>query len=132
MYDPTLLKYALLYETTLDRADSMLDRMLMARNAIITIANDSDLLCMDAVTCAVIEGASFGARYRQVELAEQRAVIALWFHEQGIEIKVKPPQSVRLQAFGSAKIKAKELWPDLPPNAVAALGCVLSEACHDK
>jgi Holliday junction resolvasome RuvABC endonuclease subunit len=71
---------------------------------------------------AVIEGASFGNPYRQVELAEVRATIALWCLDRG-ESMIIPPNTIRKAVFGNGKIKAHEVWENLPPDAAAALSC---------
>jgi len=127
IFDPEIHDRILLYEIDMTRGKTMPERMLQARNVLLTVARDCDLLSMDDKCEAIIEGAAFGKPFRQVELAEQRTSFALWLYDNGVkDIVIKQPNSVRLQAFGSAKIYAKELWPELPQNAAAALGCALS------
>jgi Holliday junction resolvasome RuvABC endonuclease subunit len=73
-----------------------------------------------------IEGASFGDRFRQVELAEQRASIALWALNRKFKVSIVPPNTIRKKAFGSAKIKAHEVWTNIPQDCAAALSCALA------
>lgn len=74
----------------------------------------------------IIEGASY-VGYRQVELAEVRAICALWLYQRMMtdKIAVHPPLSIRKKVFGRAKIKAEEVFiTDEPiPDALAALSC---------
>ena len=72
---------------------------------------------------AIIEGASYGNFYRQVEMAEQRAGMLLWFYKYGIEAELIPPLSIRKVVFGSAKIKNP--WEMVDDNCAAALACCL-------
>ena len=74
---------------------------------------------------AIIEGASYGNFYRQVEMAEQRAGMLLWFHRCGIEADLIPPLSIRKNVFGNARIKNP--W-DIDNNCAAALACALYES----
>lgn len=69
----------------------------------------------------VIEGANYGARYGQVELAEVRAAIVLLCIGSSIPVKIVPPRSIRKVSFGSAKIV--QPFSNLPDDAVAAIGC---------
>lgn len=76
---------------------------------------------------AVIEGASFGDRFRQVELAEVRATIAWWAinnHLRGVHIV--PPMTIRKTVFGNAKLRAQDVWDnsEIPNDALAALSCM--------
>lgn len=110
-----------LYQVKLKRIDDdPLERMLLVWKAIGTLIGMFSLN-----SHVVIENASFGHTYRQVHLAEMRAAAILWFYRYQIPIQVVPPQSVRKNVFGSAKIKAKEEWSELPPDAAAALACAL-------
>lgn len=75
----------------------------------------------------VIEYAGFEAsQYRQVELAECRTTIALWFKTRGVSSILFPaPNTLRKAVFGSGKIKAHQYWTsEIPPDALAALSCV--------
>jgi len=71
----------------------------------------------------IIEGASYGNNFRQVELAEQRATMVLWALDHSIIPSLISPLSIRKKVFGSAKIKAEDTWKELPPNAASALAC---------
>ena len=75
---------------------------------------------------AIIEGASYGDRFRQVEMAEQRAAMLLWFHKFGIDVDMIPPLTIRKQVFGSGKIKNP--YPEIDNNMIAALSCALYES----
>lgn len=75
---------------------------------------------------AVIEGASYGARYGQVELAEARAAAALWLHGRGVMVKIIPPKSVRKLAWGNGGIINP--YSNLPDDCAAALGCAIVAA----
>jgi Holliday junction resolvasome RuvABC endonuclease subunit len=73
----------------------------------------------------IIEGSSFGARFRQVELGEMRAATMMWGVKYNFDpIKVVAPNSIRKQVFGSGKIKAHEVWEGLPNDALAALSAI--------
>ena len=72
-------------------------------------------------TIAIIEGASYGAPYRQVELAEVRAAMMLWFHKYNIEPHIVPPSTIRKQVFGHGR--TKNPWDNLPDDVSAAIGC---------
>lgn len=75
----------------------------------------------------VIEGASFADRYRQTELAEIRAAIALWGVNEHLKVQFIPPNTIRKQVFGNGRTKATDYWPSLAsfPDAAAALSCAL-------
>ena len=72
---------------------------------------------------ACIEGASFADRYRQVELAEVRSAAMIWcdFHE--FKTKVIPPLVVRKEIFGNGRIKADQVWTNIPADAANSLAC---------
>jgi len=73
---------------------------------------------------AVIEGASFGDKYRQAELAEIRASATFWFNHYGVNIiKFLQPQTVRKLVFGNGRTKAHMVWTELPFDAAAAISC---------
>lgn len=105
-----------LYKITLTRHEKALNRLLNIQQVLSTTigyhAPDSK---------AIIEGASFGAQYRQVELAEVRAAMLLWFHKYGIDAELVPPLSIRKSVFGNGKIKNP--WNNLQDDIAAALGC---------
>jgi len=107
-----------LYKVVLDRDDDAIKRMLNVRTVL------SNLSLWYRWSCpAVVEGASFGNHYRQVELAEQRASIALWCNTRGMRVKIVPPKTIRKHAFGDGNLKNP--WDILDNNISAALGCAL-------
>jgi len=75
----------------------------------------------------IIEGASYGDKYRQVEMEDVRAASLLWFDAHNSVCQVIAPNTIRKNAFGSAKIKAHEYWEELKncPDAAAALSCAV-------
>ena len=75
---------------------------------------------------ACLEGASYGDRYRQVELAEVRAMAMLWCHQHNYETKVVSPLKIRKAVFGNGRVKAQDVWANIPQDAANALAC----ACY--
>jgi Holliday junction resolvasome RuvABC endonuclease subunit len=104
-----------LYKIKMDRPDTTLKRILAVQDAL----NKCKFIFQEGAR-AIIEGASFGARYRQVELAEVRAGVVMWFYRMKIEAEVYPPLTIRKSVFGHAKIKNP--W-DLDDDIAAALAC---------
>lgn len=75
---------------------------------------------------AVVEGSGYSMRFGQTELAEARAMSMLVLDSYGIKVEVIVPNAVRKVAFGSAKIKADELWKGMiSPNAASSIGCAI-------
>ena len=72
---------------------------------------------------ACIEGASYGDRYRQVELAEIRASAALWCLQKGYKVSIVPPNTIRKAVFGNGKTKAQDVWTNIPADVANALAC---------
>jgi len=72
----------------------------------------------------IIEGSAFGARFRQVELGEARATMAIWGKDHRFDVQIIAPNSIRKNVFGNGKIKAQEVWSGLPNDALAALSCI--------
>lgn len=72
-----------------------------------------------------IEGASYGDRYRQVELAEIRTTAIFWSFDHSFISHIVSPSSIRKSIFGSAKIKAHDYWTNIPHDCAAALSCAL-------
>ena len=107
-----------LYKIILSRDDDAVERMLNVRTALSNI-----ILWFKWRSSAVIEGASFGNHYRQVELAEQRASIALWCYQRSMRVKIVPPKTIRKHAFGDGNMKNP--WDNLKDDVAAALGCAL-------
>lgn len=79
----------------------------------------------------VIEGAAYGAPFRQVELAEIRG----GFFLAGVSaepafsrVVIKPPKSVRKDVFGNGKTQAMDEFPTLNHNAADSLAIALYAA----
>jgi Holliday junction resolvasome RuvABC endonuclease subunit len=75
----------------------------------------------------IIEGASFGDKYRQVEMEDSRAGAATWFDKHNAVCQVIAPMTIRKNAFGNGTVKAQEYWKELVkyPDAAAALSCAI-------
>lgn len=111
--------FANLYEIRLAREDDAVQRMLNIRTLLSSLS-----FSYHWKSIAIIEGAAFSKGYRQVELAEQRASIALWCHTRGMKTQIVNPKTVRKHAFGSGN--TRNPWMEtLKDNCVAALGCAL-------
>jgi len=121
---------ATLWQIKMIREENMLDRLTTA-GLIVRFCFDLKLHSYRTKhPILIIEGASYGNNFRQVELAEQRAAIALWGYDKLQTILVVPPLTVRETVFGSGKIKAHEAWQlagipksKQPNDALAALSC---------
>lgn len=78
----------------------------------------------------VIEGVGFGSsQYRQVELAEVRTTIALWFRTRKVDVEsilLPAPNAIRKAVFGFGKTKAHQFWDnsEIPNDALTALSCL--------
>ena len=87
-----------------------------------------DQLCLSKwQKTVVIEGASYGDKFRQVEMEDVRAACVMWFDKHHATSHVVAPNTIRKNAFGNAKIKADEYWEclELYPDAAAALSCAI-------
>ena len=73
-----------------------------------------------------VEGAAYHDTYGQVGLAEVRFGFYLGMEHLGIRCKYIAPMSARKVAFGSAKIKAPDLWPVLNKNAADSVGIAMA------
>jgi Holliday junction resolvasome RuvABC endonuclease subunit len=73
----------------------------------------------------IIEGASYGDKYRQVELEQVRTTAVIWSQDRASIVKIIPPQTIRKTVFGKASIKAHDVWKDIPQDCAAALSCAL-------
>jgi Holliday junction resolvasome RuvABC endonuclease subunit len=119
IYPTDKIMEAVLYKVNLERVDDAVERMINVRKVLSTLN-----LFFKPDSHAVIEGASFGNVYRQVELAEQRASIALWCVNRMMNVKIVPPKTIRKGAFGDGNIKNP--WEDqIEDNMAAALGCAI-------
>lgn len=121
---PTPNVTVMLYQVKLKRADTMMGRILSVQNALTQCR-----LILQPNAKAIIEGAAFGNKFRQVEMAEVRAGIGMWFHPLGIEVQVVPPLTIRKSVFGSGKIKNP--WEGvIPDDVAAALGCAYYDSSN--
>ena len=120
---PTPNVAIMLYQIKLELADTTLGRIHAMQDA---LTRCSLLLELNAE--AIIEGASFAARYRQVELAEVRAAAVMWFDRYNITAHVVPPTTIRKQVFGNGK--TKNPWKEIPDDVAAALGCAYYDSSN--
>ncbi len=107
-----------LFQVELERSDDAITRTIGMKKLISHCVN---WFCYPQFAC--IEGASFGDRYRQVELAEVRAAAVIWCYDHEFETKVVPPLVVRKEVFGNGRTKANEVWTNIPADAANALAC---------
>jgi hypothetical protein len=78
-----------------------------------------------------IEGAAYGAPFRQVELSEIRTafyLVGAIFHPFFGNVIIKPPATIRKKVFGNGKTQAGDEWPTLNHNAADALSMALYAA----
>lgn len=78
----------------------------------------------------VIEGAAYGALFRQVELSEIRTGFYLAAALSGAftDVEIKPPATIRKTVFGNGKTQAMDEWPLLNHNAADSLAMALYAA----
>ena len=108
-----------LYKIVLERHEKALLRLLDVQQVLGRTIGHFQLNAK-----AIIEGAGYMAStYRQVELAEQRAAMMLWFYAEGIETELIPPNTIRKSSFGHGRMKNP--WDNIEDNMAAALGCAL-------
>ncbi len=107
-----------LFQINLERSDDAITRTIGMKKLISHCVN---WFCYPQFAC--IEGASFGDRYRQVELAEVRAAAVIWCYDHEFETRVVPPLVVRKEVFGNGRTKANEVWTNIPADAANALAC---------
>ena len=114
---PNNRDYVTIYEVSLERKPKPIDRMLDVQRILA-----ETIVWFGYDPKAVIEGAAYmNSIYRQAELAEVRAAMALWLHTFGVQVEFAPPNTIRKKVFG--KGKEKNPWSNIPGNAAAALGC---------
>lgn len=116
---------AILWQIKLVRDDNPINRILLARQIIQFTLNFHA-----KIKLATIENAAYAKGFRQVELAEQRASIALSLINISCKVQMIAPMTIRKEVFGSGKIKAHEAWQlegipknKQPNDALAALSC---------
>jgi hypothetical protein len=78
----------------------------------------------------VIEGAAYGAQFRQVELSEIRTgfYLAASLSSSFTDVEIKPPATVRKGVFDNGKTQAMNEWPLLNHNAADSLAMALYAA----
>ena len=107
-----------LFQVNLERSDDPVTRVITTGKILSYCVNWS---CFPMYAC--IEGASFGDRYRQVELAEVRAAAMIWCERLEYKTRVIPPLVIRKELFGNGGIKADAVWTNVPADAANALAC---------
>lgn len=74
----------------------------------------------------IIEGAAYGATFRQVLLEEVRIGLYLYVglspHHQA---KIVPPPTIRKKVFGDGRTQACDIWPTLNHNGADSLSMAL-------
>ena len=78
----------------------------------------------------VIEGAAYGAPFRQVELSEIRTAfyLAASLSRMFLDVIIKPPSTIRKAVFGNGKTQAMDEYPTLNHNAADSLAMALYAA----
>lgn len=78
----------------------------------------------------IIEGAAYGAPFRQVELSEIRTGFYLGSSASGrfSSIEIKPPATIRKEVFGSGNVHAADEYPLLNHNGADSLAMALFAA----
>lgn len=105
-----------------NRYELEIERALSIQNTIKQIVP----IITEGINIAIIEGASHGANFGQVQLAEIRAAIMLQLTKLGYQTYIVPPLSIRKAVFGNGRTKAKEEWKDIPPDSAASLACAIA------
>lgn len=129
-FDPGTVNLGLAFLFPFERPCGILYQIELERNKnpvsrIATLDNILKYHCetVTALSHAVVEGASYGNAWRQVELAEARTVFIQWCKRRGIKVKVVSPTSIRKGVFGNGKIHADKVWTNIPADVAAALSC---------
>jgi len=116
------------YEVHFDTTKDHIEKIQKVFEVTKQLICDSPELFIDPIDI-VIEGASFGNAFGQVELSEARTASILAVQELfeviPHNIKIVAPKAIRATVFGSALLRAEELWKDLPPDAASSLCCAL-------
>lgn len=68
------------------------------------------------VQIVMVEGPSYGDMYGQVLLEDVRLGFFMAFKSLGYDVQYVAPLRVRKAIFGNGKIKARDVWLDLPDN----------------
>jgi Holliday junction resolvasome RuvABC endonuclease subunit len=112
--------YAILYQIKMERSTDPIERMKLAQDVM-----SQCVFYYREPMVATIEGSAFSENYRQTELAEIRAAVALWLVGKGFPTKIVNPGTIRKAVLGNGKLKPHEVWTDLAkvPDACQALCC---------
>jgi len=112
--------YAILYQIKMKRSNDPIERMKLAQEIM-----EQCVFWYHMPMVATIEGSAFSATYRQTELAEIRAAVALWLVGKGFPTKIVNPGTIRKAVLGNGKLLPHEVWTDLKdvPDAAQALCC---------
>ena len=112
--------YAVLYQIKMERSGDPIERMKLVQDVM-----SQCIFYYREPMIATIEGSAFSKEFRQTELAEIRAAVALWLMGKGFPTAIVNPMTIRKKVLGSAKLKPHEVWTDLAktPDAVQALCC---------
>jgi len=112
--------YAVLYQIKMERDSDPIERMKLAQD----IMNQC-IFYYHSPMVATIEGSAFSEHYRQTELAEIRAAVALWLVDKGFPTKIVNPMTIRKKVLGNGKLHPDEVWTELKdvPDACQALCC---------
>jgi len=78
-----------------------------------------------------IEDAAYGAKFRQVLLAEIRWSVYLAAIDRQLSPYKIPPATARKQVFGHGHLKGQEMWPTINENAAEALVFALVAAGYN-
>jgi Holliday junction resolvasome RuvABC endonuclease subunit len=124
------VNYAHLYQIEMPRWKDAVDRIVHWQQ----VMGEMNLIIQGHCRM-VVEGAAYGSsQFRQVELAEIRAATVLWAYRLGMDTKIVPPSTIRKCVFGTAKLKAHDVWYlQDAPDALAALSCAYyASDCWEK
>lgn len=112
--------YATLYQVKMERKTDPIERIKTAQEIM-----SQCIFWYQMPMMATIEGSAFSSHYRQTELAEIRASVALWCIQKGFTTKIANPLTIRKKVFGNAKLKPHEVWTEINkmPDAAQALAC---------
>lgn len=112
--------YAILYQIKLERSADPIERMRLAQEIM-----SQCVFWYKSPMFATIEGSAFSQPYRQTELAEIRAAVALWCVQKGFSTRIENLGTIRKAVLGNGKALPHEVWKELAevPDAAQALCC---------
>lgn len=113
---------ACVYEATLPAETEPINRIMLAAHAVQYILSETKR--QPQIGC--VEGAAYLAGAGQVPLDENRVTAAITLMQGGLwPVVIAPPARIREKVFGNGRLRAQEIWPKLPENAMSAFGCAL-------